>query len=97
MSDEIETADERPCLHCLLIEVIDGFYAENPISTEEPDAIDTNEVITAVAKTLAELTCGQDPAARQEMIDQFNREVLQYDDEYRQQDLMGGTGSAARH
>jgi hypothetical protein len=94
MQDEL---DERPCLHCLMIEMIDGFFAEYPVSPDEPDAIDTNEVTTAVAKTMAELTCSQDVSARQKMIDQLVQEVMKYDEEYRQQDMLGNAGSHARH
>lgn len=97
MSDNPEGQDDRPCLHCLMIEVIDGYFADYPVSEEDPDAIDTTEVITAVAKTMAELTCSQDAGDRQKMIDQLVREVLDYDEEYRQQDVLGGTGSGARH
>jgi hypothetical protein len=77
--------------------MIDDFFAEYPVSTDEPDAIDTEEVITAVAKTVAELTYSQDPAGRQKMIEQLMREIMNYDAEYRQQDEMGAAGSGARH
>ena len=40
MSDNIETNDERPCLHCLIGDVIDDFYAEYGSLTGEKDAID---------------------------------------------------------
>ena len=97
MADEQNDDDERPCLHCLIVEVVDNFFAEYPVSEETPDAIDTDEVITALAKTMAELTCGQDVAARQTMIEQFSRDVMEYDAEYRQQDALGQPGSHARH
>jgi len=45
---------ERPCLHCMMIELIDGFFAEYPATPGEPDTIDTDEVVTAIAKTMAE-------------------------------------------
>ena len=97
MSDDQNEDEERPCLHCLIIDVIDSFFAEYPVSSEEPDAIDTDEVVTAIAKTVAELTYGQDAAGRQAMIEQLMREIMNYDAEYRQQDEMGRPGSAARH
>ena len=50
MAEEQNEDEERPCLHCLMVEMIDDFFAEYPVSTDEPDAIDTEEVITAVAK-----------------------------------------------
>jgi multidrug efflux pump subunit AcrA (membrane-fusion protein) len=49
---------ERPCLHCMMVELLDDFFAEYPAAGGEPDAIDTDEVVTAIAKTVAELTCG---------------------------------------
>jgi len=97
MSDDQNEDEERPCLHCLIVEAIDNFFAEYPVSTDEPDTIDTQEVITAVAKTVAELTYSQDAAGRQNMIEQLMREVMNYDAEYRQQDELGRAGSDARH
>jgi hypothetical protein len=95
--DDRSEDEERPCLHCLIVEVIDGYFAEYPVSAEEPDALDAEEVITAVAKTVAELTHSQDAAGRQNMIEQLMREVMNYDAEYRQQDEFGGAPSDARH
>ena len=63
---------ERPCLHCMMIELIDGFFAESG----EPDTIDTDEVVTAIAKTMAELTYGQDGTIRQQLIEQLMREIM---------------------
>lgn len=97
MSDDENEQEERPCLHCLIVEVIDSFFAEYPVSADEPDTVDTQEVITAVAKTVAELTCSQDSAGRQSIIEQLMREVQDYDAEYRQQDELGRAGSGARH
>jgi hypothetical protein len=97
MADEQKDDEERPCLHCLIVELVDNYFAEYPVSEDDPDMIDTDEVITALAKTVAELTCGQDAAARQTMIDQLTRAVMDYDAEYRQQDAMGQPGSHARH
>jgi hypothetical protein len=97
MSDNQNENEERPCLHCLIVELIDNFFAEYPVSNDEPDAMDTNEVTTALAKTMAELTCGQDEAGRQTMIEQLMREIMTYDAEYRQQDALGAAGSDARH
>jgi len=97
MADDQNQDEERPCLHCLIVEVIDDFFAEYPVSPDEPDTLDPDEVITAVAKTVAELTYNQDSAGRQSMIEQLMREVMNYDAEYRQQGEMGRAGSDARH
>ena len=56
---EAQDTEERPCLHCMVVELIEDFFAENPATSGEPDAIDTDEVITALAKTVADLTCSQ--------------------------------------
>jgi hypothetical protein len=97
MSDERDDQDERPCLHCLIVELIDNFFAEYPASAGEPDTLDSDEVIIAVAKTVAELTCSQDDAVRQNMIEQLTREIMNYDAEFREQEAMGEAGSGARH
>ena len=97
MSDDQETDGERLCLHCLMVELIDNFFAEYPVATGEPNTIDTDEVITAVAKTVAELTSGQDGAVRQNMIKQLMREIMNYYAEFREQEKMGAPGSDARH
>jgi hypothetical protein len=97
MSDDQEANEERPCLHCLIVELIDDFFAEHPLATGEPNTIDTDEVIIAVAKTVAELTSCQDGAVRQNMIEQLMHEIMNYDAEFRQQDAMGADRSHARH
>ena len=88
---------ERPCLHCMMVELIDDFFAEYPAASGEPDAIDTDEVVTAIAKTVAELTCGQDGTIRQQLIEQLVREIMDYDAEFRRDAGTGAIGSGARH
>ena len=88
---------ERPCLHCVMVELIDDFFAEYPAASGEPDVIDTDEVVTAIAKTVAELTCGQDGTIRQQLIEQLIREVMNFDAEFRRDAGTGAIGSDARH
>ena len=88
---------ERPCLHCMMLELIDDFFAEYPAASGEPDVIDTDEVVTAIAKTVAELTCGQDGTIRQQLIEQLTREIIDYDAEFRRDAGTGAIGSDARH
>jgi hypothetical protein len=88
---------ERPCLHCMMIELIDGFFAEYPATPGEPDTIDTDEVVTAIAKTMAELTYGQDGTIRQQLIEQLMREIMNYDAQFRRDAGTGAVGSDARH
>jgi hypothetical protein len=89
-----DRADERPCLHCMMVELIDDFYSEYPAAGGEPDTVDTDEVLTAIAKTVAELTSAQNGTIRQQIIEQLMRDIMEYDTEFRQEDA---TGSAARH
>jgi hypothetical protein len=97
MSGDQKVNEERQCLHCLMVELIDDFFAENPVATGEPNTFDTDEVITALAKMVAELTSSQGGGIRQSMIEQLTREILKYDTEFRQHEAMGAPSSDARH
>ena len=88
---------ERPCLHCMMVELIDDFFAEYPARAGEPDTIDTDEVIIAIAKTVAELTCSQDETIRQQLIERLMREIMNYDADFRRDDGTRAIGSDARH
>jgi hypothetical protein len=91
---------ERPCLHCMMVELIDDFFAEYPVSPGRSDKVDTseaNELIIAVAKTIAELTSQQDGMIRQQLIEQLMREIMNYDAEFRREEAESGVGSHARH
>jgi hypothetical protein len=91
---------ERPCLHCMMVELIDDFFAEYPTAPGDSDKVDTaeaDEVIDAIAKIVAELTSRQDVAIRQQLIEQLMREIMKYDDEFRREDALGTVGSHARH
>jgi hypothetical protein len=81
----------------MMVELIDDFFAEYPAATGEPDMIDTDEVVTAIAKTVAELTCGRDGTIRQQLIEQLIREVMNFDAEFRRDAGTGAIGSDARH
>ncbi|MGA8615643.1 MAG: hypothetical protein WB760_28970 [Xanthobacteraceae bacterium] len=48
MSEE-QDEEERPCLHCMIIELFDEFFTEYPAGTGQTDAIDSDEVVTALA------------------------------------------------
>ena len=99
MSEE-QVAQERPCLHCMMVELIDDYFAEYPAMQGRSDKVDTgeaDEVIVAIAKTVAELTSGQDGAIRQQLIEQLMREITNYDAEFRREDAAGSIGSHVRH
>jgi hypothetical protein len=92
--------EERPCLHCAMVDLIDDFLAEYPARSDRSDAVDTaeaDEVIDAIAKTVAELTCRQDGMIRQQLIEQLMREIMKYDDEFRREDTASAIGSKVRH
>ena len=97
---ESQNDQERPCLHCMMVELIDDFFAEYPTAPGESDKVDTgeaDEVIDDVAKIVAELTSRQDGSIRQQMIEQLMQEIMKYDGEFRREDAMGAIGSHARH
>src|SRR5689334_7205077 len=91
---------ERPCLHCMMVELIDEFFAENSAAGDS-DKVDTgeaDEVIDAIAKTVAELTSQQDGIIRQQVIEQLMQQIMHYDAEFRREDASEGViASHARH
>ena len=96
---EKEVDQQRPCLHCMMVELIDDFFAEYP-ATAGSDKVDTDEadeVIDAVAKTVAELTSQQDGVIRQQVIERLMRRITHYDAEFRREDAAGAIASHVRH
>src|SRR6516165_3715608 len=90
---------ERPCLHCMLVELIDDFFAEYPAAagSDKVDTTEADEVIDAIAKTVAELTSQQDGAIRQQLIEQLMRAIMSYDAEFRREEATPTVGSHAKH
>ena len=82
MSDNPESSDERPCLHCLIADLIDEFYAEYGSSEGEKDTVDIDEILSALGKVIAEMTYGSDAAVRQRVLEDFTREVARFEEEY---------------
>jgi hypothetical protein len=82
MSENPESSNERPCLHCLIGDLIDEYYAEYGTATGETDVIDMDEAISALAKTIADLTYGSDAAARQRIKDDLIRDIAEFEAEY---------------
>ena len=90
---------ERPCLHCQMVELIDDFFAEYP-ATAGSDKVDTDEadeLIDAIAKTVAELTSQQDEVIRQHVIEQLTRQIMHYDGEFRRENATSAVSSNAMH
>ena len=56
-----------------------------------------DEVIDAVAKTVAELTSQQDGVIRQQVIEQLMRQIMHYDAEFRREEATSAVGSHAKH
>ena len=97
MSQTSEPNDERPCLHCLIGDLIDDFYGEFGSLNDEPATIDTSELISTLAKTFAEITYESDAAQRKRMMEDFMREVSQFETEFREAKLSETPTSDARH
>jgi hypothetical protein len=100
MQDKRE-GQERPCLHCMMVELIENFLADRPsIATKGSDKVDTAEadqVIDAIAKTMAELTSDQDGTIRQQLIEQLMQGIIRYDGEFRNEAAVNARGSDTRH
>ena len=94
MSRERED-QERPCLHCMMVELIDDFFAEYPATagSDKVDTAEADEVIDAIAKTVAELTSQQDGVIRQQLLEELTRRIMHYDDEFRSCFDADGEGS----
>ena len=98
MSDERES-QERPCLHCMIVELIDDFFVEYPATagSDKVDTAEADEVIDAIAKTVAELTSQQDGVMRQQVIERLMRQIMHYDGEFRQEEATSSVASHAKH
>jgi hypothetical protein len=94
-----EQHEERPCLRCMMVELIDDFFAEYP-ATPGSDKVDTgeaDEVVDAIAKTVAELTSQQDGIIRQQVIEQLMGQIMHYDGEFRCEEATSAASSQAMH
>jgi hypothetical protein len=92
MSQNPESNDRRPCLHCLIGDLIDDFYAEYGAESGEPETVDIDEVVTALAKTMADFTYSLEPAQRREILENLTREIANYEMEF-----ASAPGSDLRH
>ena len=90
---------ERPCLHCMMVELIDDFFADYPATagSDKVDTTEADEVIDAIAKTVAELTSQQDGLIRQQVIEQLMRQIMDYDAEFRREEATSAVSSHAKH
>jgi hypothetical protein len=97
MSDNPEVEDERPCLHCLIGDLIDEYYGEYGSPSGESDVIDVTEIMTSLAKIVAEITSGSDAAEGRRIVEELTREISKYDAEYREHAASGASGFDVRH
>jgi hypothetical protein len=98
MSEE-RLNEERACLHCMIVELIDDFLAEYPAapSSGQVDIDEADEVIDAVAKTVAELTSQQDGLIRQQVIEHLMYQIMHYDGDFRREEATSAVSSYAKH
>jgi hypothetical protein len=97
MTQTTEPNDERPCLHCLIGDLIDEFYEEYGSTSGEPEVIDTAELVSALAKTFAEFSHDYEPAQRQRLLQDFINEVAKFEVEFQEAKINEVPGSDARH
>ena len=97
MSDNPEVEDERPCLHCLIGDLIDEYYGEYGSPSGEADVIDVSEIMTSLAKIVAEITSGSDAVEGRRIVEELSREISKYDAEYREHAASGASGFDVRH
>jgi hypothetical protein len=91
---ESENEQERPCLHRLMVELIDDFLAEG---SDKVDTAEAYEVIDAIAKTVAEQTSQWDSTIRRQVIEDLMRAIMSYDAEFRREEATPTVGSHAKH
>jgi hypothetical protein len=83
----------------MIVELIDDFFAEYP-ATAGSDKVDTDEadeVIDAIAKTIAELTSQQDGFIREQVIEQSMRQIMQTTPNFAGRGRPFAVGSSAKH
>ncbi len=83
----------------MMVEMIDDFFAEYPakVGSDKVDTDEADEVIDAIAKTVAELTSRQDGVIRQQLIEQLMRQIMHYDGEFRCEEATSAVSSNAKH
>ena len=91
-----EPNDERPCLHCLIAELIDEFYTEYGSLSGEMDTIDVDELITAIAKLVADVSSSCDAALRRRILEGLKREIARFEAEFQAEDA-STSASKVRH
>jgi hypothetical protein len=83
----------------MIVELIDDFFAEYPAAgaSDKVDTDEADEVIDAIAKTVAELTSQQDGVIRQELVEQLMRQIMHDDAEFRREEATSVVSSNVKH
>jgi len=84
----------------MMVELIDDFFADNPVTAGSDKVDDTgeaDEVIDAIAKTVAGLTSQQDGVIRQQVIEQLMQQIMHYNGEFRREEPTSAASSYAMH
>ena len=72
-----------------------GKCTDGPAGSDKTDTQEADEVIDAIAKTVAELT--MDGFIRQQVIEHLMRQIMHYDDEFRREEATSAVSSNAKH
>ena len=77
----------------------DDFFAEYPATagSDKVDTAEAEEVIDAIAKTVAELTSQQDGIIRRQVIEHLMRQIMHHDAEFRREETTSAVVSIAKH
>jgi hypothetical protein len=96
VSENPEANDERPCLHCLIADLINEFYTEYGSLSGEMDSIDVDEIVMVIAKIVADMTFNSDSALRRRILEELTREIARFQAEFEAEDA-DVSGSEVRH
>ena len=65
--------------------------------SDKVDTTEADEVIDAIAKTVAELTSQQDGFIRQQVIEHLMQQIMHHDAEFRREEATSAVSSHAKH
>ena len=65
--------------------------------SDKVDTAEADEVIDAIAKTVAELTSQQDGVIRRQVIEHLMRQIMHHDAEFRREEATSAVSSHAKH
>ena len=73
--------------------------AENPATagSDKVDTAEADQVIDAIAKTVAELTSQQDGVIRKQVIEHLMQQIMHHDAEFRREETTSAVSSSAKH